>query len=228
MIILSISTSTNICSVSIGNENTIIKELSIHDAKTHSENLMPLIDKLLKTTNYSLKDINFLACDVGPGSFTGIRIGIATIKAISEVHNIPIVPISSLQALSYNVNISDGLICSMIDARNENIYYCTFDKNHLPIQDLKAEHIDEALNYLSNLDNKITFVGNGAIVNKEKIIEKLSSKAIFHEQNDLLSSKVLVASRKIITKKDCCNADELLPIYLRKSQAERMLEKNEK
>ena len=228
MVILSISTSTNICSVSLGNENTIIKELSIHDAKTHSENLMPLIDKLLKTTNYSLKDISYLACDVGPGSFTGIRIGIATIKAISEVHNIPIVPISSLQALSYNVNISDGLICSMIDARNENIYYCTFDKNHLPIQDLKAEHIDEALNYLSNLDNKITFVGNGAIVNKEKIIEKLSSKAIFHEQNDLLSSKVLVASRKIITKKDCCNADELLPIYLRKSQAERMLEKNEK
>lgn len=228
MVILSISTSTNICSVSLGNENTIIKELSIHDAKTHSENLMPLIDKLLKTTNYSLKDINYLACDVGPGSFTGIRIGIATIKAISEVHNIPIAPISSLQALSYNVNISDGLICSMIDARNENIYYCTFDKNHLPIQDLKAEHIDEALNYLSNLDNKITFVGNGAIVNKEKIIEKLSSKAIFHEQNDLLSSKVLVASRKKIEKKEYCNADELLPIYLRKSQAERMLEKNEK
>ena len=228
MVILSISTSTNICSVSLGNENTIIKELSIHDAKTHSENLMPLIDKLLKTTNYSLKDINYLACDVGPGSFTGIRIGIATIKAISEVHNIPIAPISSLQALSYNVNISDGLICSMIDARNENIYYCTFDKNHLPIQDLKAEHIDEALNYLSNLDNKITFVGNGAIVNKEKIIEKLSSKAIFHEQNDLLSSKVLVASREKIEKKEYCNADELLPIYLRKSQAERMLEKNEK
>ena len=127
MVILSISTSTNICSVCLGNENTIIKELSIHDAKTHSENLMPLIDKLLKTTNYSLKDINYLACDVGPGSFTGIRIGIATIKAISEVHNIPIVPISSLQALSYNANISDGLICSMIDARNENIYYCIFD-----------------------------------------------------------------------------------------------------
>lgn len=228
MVILSISTSTNICSVSLVNENTIIKELSIHDAKTHSENLMPLIDELLKTTNYSLKDINYLACDVGPGSFTGIRIGIATIKAISEVHNIPISPISSLQALSYNVNISDGLICSMIDARNENIYYCTFDKNHLPIQDLKAEHIDEALNYLSNLDNKITFVGNGAIVNKEKIIEKLSSKAIFHEQNDLLSSKVLVAARKKIEKKEYCNADELLPIYLRKSQAERMLEKNEK
>lgn len=228
MIILSISTSTNICSVSLGNENTIIKELSINDAKTHSENLMPLIDKLLKTTNYSLKDISYLACDVGPGSFTGIRIGIATIKAISEVHNIPIVPISSLQALSYNANISDGLICSMIDARNENIYYCIFDKNHLPIQDLKAEHIDEALNYLSNLDNKITFVGNGAIVNKEKIIEKLSSKAIFHEQNDLLSSKVLVTARKKIEKKEYCNADELLPIYLRKSQAERMLEKNEK
>ena len=228
MIILSISTSTNICSVSLGNENTIIKELSINDAKTHSENLMPLIDKLLKTTNYSLKDINYLACDVGPGSFTGIRIGIATIKAISEVHNIPIVPISSLQALSYNANISDGLICSMIDARNENIYYCIFDKNHLPIQDLKAEHIDDALNCLSKLNNKITFVGNGAIVNKEKIIEKLSSKAIFHEQNDLLSSKVLVTARKKIEKKEYCNADELLPIYLRKSQAERMLEKNEK
>lgn len=228
MIILSISTSTNICSVSIGNENTIIKELSIHDAKTHSENLMPLIDQILQNTNYSLKDINYLACDVGPGSFTGIRIGIATIKAISEVHKLPILPISSLEALSYNVNISEGLICSMIDARNENIYYCTFDKNHLQIHDLKAEHIDDALNYLSNLDNKITFVGNGAIVNKEKIKEKLSSKTYFSEQNELLASKILIASRKKMEEKKYCNADELLPIYLRKSQAERMLEKNEK
>ena len=127
MKILGISTSSNIATVCLSEDNTIIKELNIDNTKTHSETLVPLIDSLLKETNTNLSEINLLACDIGPGSFTGIRIGIATIKAISESLNVPIVEVSSLEGLAYGVK-SLGTICSLIDARNNQVYMGIFDK----------------------------------------------------------------------------------------------------
>ena len=103
MKILSISTSSDVCSVALMENEILIKELNIADKKTHSENLMPLIQELLNSTNTMLSSINLVLCDKGPGSFTGIRIGIATVKAICEVHKIPVLGVSSLDALSYNV-----------------------------------------------------------------------------------------------------------------------------
>ena len=130
MKILSITTSSSICSVSILNDYTIIKELSLNNAKTHSENLMPLISQILSETSISLDNIDCISCDIGPGSFTGIRIGISSVKAMAEAKKIKIIPVTSLQALSYNINIESGYICSLIDARNDNVYCGIFDKNH--------------------------------------------------------------------------------------------------
>ena len=101
MKILAISTSSSNASVSLLENDTVIKELNNTNERTHSEKLMPLIDELLKNCNISLSDIDLIACDVGPGSFTGIRIGVATVKAIAEVNQIPIAQCSSLEALSY-------------------------------------------------------------------------------------------------------------------------------
>ena len=89
MKILSIDTSSSICSVAILEDNKLIKEISNNDSNTHSVKLMPQIEQILKETNLSLSDIDLLACDKGPGSFTGIRIGISTVKAFNDVTNIP-------------------------------------------------------------------------------------------------------------------------------------------
>jgi len=91
MIILAISTSSNNASVALLENQNCIKELNIMNEKTHSEKLMPLIDELFTITGLSLSDVNLIACDNGPGSFTGIRIGIATVKALAEVKGIPVV-----------------------------------------------------------------------------------------------------------------------------------------
>ena len=147
MIILAISTSSNNASVALLENDICIKELNIINEKTHSEKLMPLIDELFTITGFSLSDVSLIACDNGPGSFTGLRIGIATTKALAEVKNIPVIGLSSLDALSYNVPQSK-YICSLIDARNNQVYCAIFDKEHNLISDYMADDINNLLSIL--------------------------------------------------------------------------------
>lgn len=224
MKILSITTSSNICSVCILENSNVIKELSISDAKTHSENLMPLIDKILNITDLTLDNIDYIACDIGPGSFTGIRIGIASVKALAEFKDIKIVPVTSLEALSYNIN-SNTYICSMIDARNDNVYMGLFDNNHNLINTFMADNIDNILKILPK--DIIYFVGNGTTVNIDKINNKYKDLAKFSDTNLLSSANLGMCAYNKILNKNYISADELVPLYLRKSQAERMLENNE-
>ena len=126
MKILSIDTASNICGVSILENKNPICTLDSDTGRTHSENLMPMIDSAFKKTNFSLNDIDLIVCDKGPGSFTGIRIGIATVKAFVDSKNIDFVGIDSLLNLAYNVkkvygdNFS-GLVCSIIDCKNKSL-----------------------------------------------------------------------------------------------------------
>ena len=218
--ILSITTSSSVCSVCILDHNNIIKKLSLNNEKTHSENLMPLISTLFNETHLSLDDIDYIACDIGPGSFTGIRIGISSVKAMAEAKSIKIIPVNSLEALAYNV-VSKKYICSLIDAKNNNVYFGLFDNNYNLIQNLDADHIDVILNKLPN--EEIVFVGNGAEMHKERIINKFKNGQ-FCNNNLLSSSKLGICAYNKILKSEYVTADTLLPLYLRKSQAERMLD----
>lgn len=102
MKILAIDTSSKICSVAILEDTEIIIEKHIEDELTHSQKLMPLIDELLKKCNLKIKDFDLLSCCIGPGSFTGVRIGVSTVKAFYDVTSIPIVGVTSLESLAYN------------------------------------------------------------------------------------------------------------------------------
>ncbi len=105
--ILAIDTTSSICSVAILENNYLISHSSLDNGLTHSENLMPLVEDILKKNDLTLKDINLLAVCVGPGSFTGIRIGVATAKPIAEFNNIPICGVTSLECLARNYSIND-------------------------------------------------------------------------------------------------------------------------
>ena len=122
---LSLETSSKICSVAILEDKNLIKKIELDNGLTHSETLMPLIKQILEETNLTLSKIDLLVCDIGPGSFTGIRIGIATIKAFTDSLNIPSVGVSSLEGLAYNIK-TDGIICSIIDCKNNNCYYALY------------------------------------------------------------------------------------------------------
>lgn len=222
MKILSIDTSSNICSVAILEDINLIKEISLDNGLTHSESLMPTIDKIFKETNLTLKNIDLLVCDKGPGSFTGIRIGTSTVMAFSDSLDIPSCGISSLEVLAYNVE-NDGIICSLIDAKNSNCYCGIYElKNgiYTRLKPLIAENIDTLLDVLLEYSVPITFVGSGAIVNEAKIKSKFPN-CIFSNNNNLVAYKLGLAGLRAYSSG---NYSDVMPLYLRKSQAERMHE----
>ena len=215
MLILGISTSSNIASVALSKDAECIKELNINNNKTHSETLLPLINELLSETNIKLQDINLIACDNGPGSFTGIRIGISTVKAIAESLNIPVIAVSSLEGLAYNIHDSE-CICSLIDPRNNQVACGLFVSNHTLTGNYMADDINTILPVI-NQNKDILFVGDGAVAHKGLLnINNFRSDNLLHAKN------INLCAFNKFSKGEILSADSILPMYLRKSQAERM------
>ena len=232
MRILAVDTSSKNCSVAIvevdenKNYNIIAFENS-DDEKTHSQKLMPIIDKVFKEHNLTLKDMDLLACCVGPGSFTGIRIGIATMKAFADVTNIKTVSVTSLESLSYNIE-EDGIIIPIIDCKNNNVYSAIFSKENNTYKQIGkniSDNIDNAINlYKANAENKnITFVGDGSILYKDLLTSKLSNKLIFSNKNIQSSISLAKCAYDKYLEGLYGDSNNLSPLYLRKSQAERAL-----
>ncbi len=227
MKILSITTSSKICGVAILEDNSIIKEINLNNGLTHSESLMPLIKQIFDETNLTLSDIDLLVSDIGPGSFTGIRIGISTVKAFADSLGIQSIGVSSLDSLTYNCE-NMGVICSLIDAKKNNVY-CEMYENilnsafsHIVRRKASFENIENFLSEIKeiNLDYNITFVGDGACAYKDIILKYLPS-ANFVENNDLSAFKVGFAGLyNYMTQ----NVHEVMPLYLRKSEAEKKME----
>lgn len=228
---LSIDTSSNICSLAILEDSKIIYEDYIADKLTHSENLMPMIQKAFENLAINLTDINLFACSKGPGSFTGIRIGVATITAFRDYYNKPAIGISSLEGLAYNIVPKEGsLLCSMIDAKNNNVYTGLFkyeEQHYSLIDKYMSENITntlKALNYYSN--NEIIFVGSGAISYSALIKDSFKNCSIM-EGTANNSSACGVAKAALYKYFNCTSKEELAlsPLYLKKSSAEIELEK---
>lgn len=226
MKILSIDTASDLCTVAVLEDENCIKEIIVSDARNHSEKIMPVIEQALNETNLTLKNIDLIVCDKGPGSFTGIRIGVGTVLAFQDVLNIPCVGISSLEALAYNVK-KDGLICSLIDAKNNNVYLGLFkleDNVYTQLCDLEFKTIDEAINILKEYKSPITFVGDGATTHKD-ILKTNFENCLFADKNELSSYSLGIAGLNTYKKGI---QTSLMPLYLRKSQAERALEEKTK
>ena len=234
MKILSIDTSSRVCSVAALEDEDVIIEKNIDNEKTHSQKLMPMVDSLLKACNLSVTDFNLFACCIGPGSFTGVRIGVATIKAFCDVTNIPICSVSSLEALAYNTLNSNfdntsNLVCSIIDAKNDNIYYGLFEKKHEgfeQIEELSAKNIDDMINELKKYyTSPILFVGDGA-EKHQYILTKYFKKATFVEDKYNIQSATSLgkAAFRKYQQGNYGDSNSLIPLYLRKSQAERAIQ----
>ena len=219
MKILAIDTSSSVCSGAILEDDKLIDKNELDDGRTHSENLMPLLDELLKRNSLDIKEINLIACTVGPGSFTGIRIGVATIKPIAEVLNLKVASVMSLEALARNVENKETIV-SLIDARNNQVYCGIFDKEYNKKDEYIADDINEVIKVLEKYEN-ITFVGNGAVLHKEILTSTLKNVE-FSSENKQTAENVGKMGYKKYLENDLCIADTVMPVYLRKSQAERM------
>lgn len=230
MKILAVDTSSKLCSVAILEDKNLIKKLELDNGLTHSETLMPLIQQLLNECSLSLNNINLLVSDIGPGSFTGIRIGVSSCKAFSDSLNIPCVGISSLEVLAYNIQ-NDGIICSTIDCKNNNCYFALYELNsgnYNVLIEPCAKSVNDVLNLLnSQYYNKcISFVGDG--IPSEKLHSIYDNNADSEVTKNIISSYLNVENlgtagyKKFINNKKI--GEEILPLYLKKPQAQIQLE----
>lgn len=225
MKILGITTSSSICGIAILDNEKIIKEINLNNGLTHSETLLPLINNILKDTNLNLQDIDLLATDIGPGSFTGIRIGISTIKAFCDSLNLQSYGVSSLEALTLNSEKS-GLNCSIIDAKHENIYSQIFEivnKEAIPKSNSSFSTIYDFIENLKPLasNSSISFVGDGAKAYKDILLESFPNCTICNDTNLYAKNFALIALKKYNIQKE----SSIQPLYIKKSEAEINLEK---
>ncbi len=238
MKILSIDTTSNICGVSILENTKLICSLDTNTGRTHSENLMPMIKEAFTKSNLTLQDINLITCDIGPGSFTGIRIGVSTAKAFGDSLNIPCIGINSLEVLAYNIkdDIQENeFICSIIDCKNDNCYFAFYEKKNSVLENLiepQAESIETCLAILKSycedtLENpSLYFVGDGSDIYKTAI-QKVYKHANFAANDSNLINSYSLGIAGFDNYKSRANTKEVLPLYLKKPQAQRQLEEKQ-
>ncbi|MBE7047043.1 MAG: tRNA (adenosine(37)-N6)-threonylcarbamoyltransferase complex dimerization subunit type 1 TsaB [Ruminococcaceae bacterium] len=220
MIVLSVDTSTqNACAAVMSHEG-LIAEYTISNKKTHSQNIMPMIDDMLKKSDITMDMIDAFAVTVGPGSFTGLRIGMATVKTFSQVMKKPIVGVSTLEALAEGHILTDKLICPIIDARREDVYNALY-KNGQCIQKDRAINIHTLLDEIKG--QSVIFVGDGALAYRSIIEETMGEDAIFSPVclNTTRGANVCQLALKKLDMGLCDDPYTLNPVYLRVSQAER-------
>lgn len=232
MNILAIDTSGIVASVAIGNEDKILGEISLNYKQNHSVTLMPIIDTLLKMVEMEIEDIDYFAFSKGPGSFTGLRIGSATIKAMAHATNKKIIPISTLEAMAYNILDNNRFIVPIIDAKSERVFagiYENKDGVYSPILEECATTIKELLSFI--VENNITpiFLGDGAISYKNIIKEHFSEDCFAPISLNMQRASSLLSLAFLYEKnKKYVDYNNLEIEYLRKPKAERELEERQK
>lgn len=225
--ILSIDTASNICGVSILENTSLICKLDKNTGRTHSENLMPMIQQAFYNNNLTLSDIDLIVCDKGPGSFTGIRIGVATAKAFQDSLEIPCIGISSLESFAYSIE-KDGFIASILDAKNDNCYFALYEKKDTNYHEILAPTADTIKNALQTCKQYassyhfITLIGDSLENYKDLIYEELKQDHFFLSQNIPFNSYYLGLAGFEKWKKN--KIEDVLPLYLKKPQAQRQLE----
>ncbi|MEL1246609.1 tRNA (adenosine(37)-N6)-threonylcarbamoyltransferase complex dimerization subunit type 1 TsaB [Flavobacterium helocola] len=175
-IILNIETATKNCSVALANEGKTIacKEIAEQNF-SHAEKLHVFIEELLAENNLQFSDLNAIAVSQGPGSYTGLRIGVSSAKGLCYALNIPMIAIDTLQLLAKQIQIEDGIIIPMIDARRMEVFSAFYDKNHNQIRNTQAEIIDETS--YQEITETIHLVGDGTEKFKNTLIY---TKFVFH------------------------------------------------
>lgn len=224
MLILGIDTSTNVGTVAIYSDiKGTLGEISVNINKTHSENIMVMIDELFKLTNTTINDIDKIAVSIGPGSFTGIRIGVAVAKGLASATNCKIVGVNELDVIAGNSTSNECEICSIIDARKERGYYCTFKYENGILKQLEDYKVGELREFLeTRKEIRTVYLGDGAINYKNLISNIVGENGLFAPKSLNLPRASIVAELGINNED---NLYTMEPIYLSKSQAEREKEK---
>lgn len=229
MTVLAMDTSAKAASVCLAEEDKIIGEFFINTGLTHSQTLAPMTEQLCKNAGVPLDKIDAVAVNAGPGSFTGVRIGVAAAKGLAFANSLPCVAVSTLESMAYNLLGCDGIVCALMDARCGQVYNALFrvtgstverlcDDRAIALTDLQAE--------LCERSEKIILVGDGASIGFKSLAELPCDVRLapMNKVNQTAASVALAAFERLKAGETCTPA-ALMPIYLRLPQAQRELNK---
>lgn len=224
MKILSVDSSSVSASVAITENGVTLAENFINNGLTHSQTLMPMVEKTLNDANLSAKDIELFAITNGPGSFTGVRIGIASIKGMADALNKKCVAISTLEAIAEPLKNEDCIACAVMDARCNQVYTAMFKSGKRLCED-KAVLIDELGQELKNYNKKVVFIGDGSVLCYEKLKDVVTECEVAYENIRFVHASSIgrIAEEKVKDGEMPINSANLVPFYLRLPQAEREL-----
>ncbi|MHB8170577.1 MAG: tRNA (adenosine(37)-N6)-threonylcarbamoyltransferase complex dimerization subunit type 1 TsaB [Thermincolia bacterium] len=228
MLVLGIDTATLVAGTAIINNENVIAERFVNNKLTHSQNLMPMIDQVLKDAGVKPGVLKGLAVSIGPGSFTGLRIGLAAAKGMAQVLNIPLVGVPTLDILAYNLAGLPGLICPILDAKKQQVYTAVYKRAEQPsrcpikLTDYLALSVEELVEVLKGYDEPVTFLGDGVAPYRGQLEEKLGDRAAFASPINNLprgSAVALLGLDKLLSGE---GQDWLFlePTYIRRSEAE--------
>lgn len=228
MRVLSIESSMRAAGAAVINENKLEAEVFLDYKLQHSVVLLPMIENILKRLEITMDDIDAVAVSAGPGSFTGLRIGLAAAKGIAQGKDKDFIAVSSLDSMAFAQVGFDGIICPIMDALRDNVYTCKFrweGEKLIRLCEYEALHINELLKNLE--DNKVMFCGDGVKIHENIIKETLRDRAYFAPLSTMMPRASFLGELALLRLKDGerHNIYTFSPIYIRKSQAEREYEK---
>ena len=175
--VLAVDTSTPTCSVALATDRRVVAEILTTRRDTHSIHLMPMVEQSLKTAGRNLGDIDAFAVVRGPGSFTGLRIGLGAVKGLAASMDKPVVGVSSLEALAFQAAIPERLICAMLDARKDEVYTGRFRLTEGWVKAEVAPTVGAPEDAIAGIDEACVLIGNGALLYADMIQSKLGDRA---------------------------------------------------
>jgi tRNA threonylcarbamoyladenosine biosynthesis protein TsaB len=228
MKVLALDTSTQSGSVAVSEDDVLLAEVAVTSVQTHAKRLMPAIEATLELAGLTIADCDGFAVTTGPGSFTGLRIGISTIKGLGFATKKPVTGVSTLEALVYQFTSFPYLMCPLLDARKGQIYTALYEcTGHMTWQRVIEDSAAEPRQWLEQIHQLCLFVGDGALVYGEMIREALGDLALFAPpyMNRVRASVVAYIGLKQILDGKIADIGSLVPHYIRKSDAETKLKK---
>jgi tRNA threonylcarbamoyladenosine biosynthesis protein TsaB len=222
--VLGIDTATLVCSCAVVSSDQTLAEYNLQVKKTHSERLLPLIDTMLRDAGLTVADLGAVAVTGGPGSFTGVRIGMVTAKALGQALEVPLAAVSTLEALAAQHPHFPGIIAPILDARRDQVYNALFTSGQRPFRltDDRAFSLGRLLGELDQRREPILFVGDGVSVHRQTIADALGERACFMHPEGGICRAATVARLGLMELLAGRGGSwrELEPVYVRRSEAE--------
>lgn len=224
MMILAFETSAKTASVAIVRDGMLLGEYYQNSGQTHSRTVMKMAQDLMANCDLGVQDMDAVACAAGPGSFTGIRIGMAAAKGLAWGREIPLIGISTLEAMAKNVAVSDGVYCAAMDARREQVYTALFESKSGVFSRLTEDgaiSIEELGKMLEKIENDKFIVGDGAALCYNTLGDNRGLILLPEHLRMQRAASVAILAYEQLMRGDVRHAQEVVPNYLRLSQAER-------